>query len=744
MKKVINILLTFSLILAFACSESGNNDQAKDSGDKENSAVLVFTLGNVRIQKGDVWKQGQIDMQLNTGDVIETGARSRCNLVIGKDSYISIKENSKLSLDKLLLKEDGTEETGIELKIGKSVINPKKLLKDDKFNVKTPTAIAAVRGTKFVVETAPEKKVKISVVEGKVAFKKRVPAIEKAQDENVADDVVKKVNEKLEEESVTIEANQSAEIDNKEAEELNQVVEEVIEEVKVADSAASKSEGVTSSDDKIVASAAEDILDNKLNEIDKKIKEDVAIEVKKNVETVNKSDVKELDDFVNQNKDEIDKTVKKVQIEKEIIKEEDTAENTEVQEVEQETEPVKVLNPMKILVRSPVKRSRIFINGKYLGFGAVEYNLPPNKTAKIVIKTRGYEDYISEIDWEENKSQEIKPSLQKIELLNRLEWSTNFKNEVKGQIVPFRNNMYIVPSASGNIYAINEKGDVIWTKKLSGGIDSTPVIKGNSLYVISNDGTLYSINAASGKELFKRKLEGTLLFSAKPLIVSNYIYVGTSAGYLYKISSDNGKVNWEKDVNAGIYSTLSYDGKYLYFGTDTKYFFAVDAEDGDVEWMKELGSRVVSSQAVINGQTVVVATYKGSVFALDKEEGDIKWTTDLKSSVVTNPVVKGKRALYGANDGTLYLLNLDSGKVYWKKRLSGSLTNVPSLKGNDLFAATSRYVYKINYFSGKVDWSYRVNSNIKTNVTVKDNNVYVGSVNGDVYSIRIDLRNIVE
>lgn len=741
MKKFIVILISMVIIAGISCSNDENqaSDDSK-SNVKNNSAVMVFLIGNIRVKKGDIWKQGEMNMKLSPGDVIETGPRSKCNIVIGKDSYVSIKQNSKLSLDKLIINEDGTEETDVELKVGKGIINPKKLLKGDSFNVKTPTAIAAVRGTKFVVETAPNANAKVSVVEGKIAFKKRVPAVEAAEAEGTAPEVVEKVNQKIEEETVTLEANQTAEIDNKKAEELNDVVEEVIEEVETSKNAEAASDSAVTGNG--AASNGGDasgvkVLDERLSEIDENVSNTVEVKVS-TVENKDKEEVEELDNFVDENEEEIQKTVEKVQVEEKIIE----APASEAAVVEEK--PVeKKLQSTKLVVRSPVKNSKIYINGKYRGYGAVEYNLQPNTTAKVFIKTKGYKDFSTDAKWIENENITINPSLEKTDLLDRMAWTVNFKDEVKGQIVPYRSNMFIIPSAIGNIYAINDRGDIIWKKKLSGGIDSTPVLKGNNIYVVTNNGSFYSINAASGRQNFLVKIEGALLFGASPLLTKKDIFIGTTAGYLYRIDYD-GKIKLEKDINYGIYSTLAFDGKRLYFGTDSKKFVCVDADDGDFEWIADLDSRVIASKAVIYQGNVITATYKGELYSFNMRRGKLNWKKKLNSSVVVDPIVVGNRAVYAVNNGVVVLVDLNSGKTIWRKRLQGNISNTPQRLGNSLYVVTNRNVYKLNFYSGASEWNYRVSSNIKTNVTVAGNNILIGSVNGDVYSLRIDLRTIIK
>ena len=87
---------------------------------------------------------------LKENDIITTGIMSSCDIRIG-DSIIRIKEKSKVLISQLL-KNGNVENITLGLDIGKMLCKPKKLIKSESFLVKTPTAVAGVRGTQFSVE----------------------------------------------------------------------------------------------------------------------------------------------------------------------------------------------------------------------------------------------------------------------------------------------------------------------------------------------------------------------------------------------------------------------------------------------------------------------------------------------------------------------------------------------------------------------------------------------------------------
>ena len=120
--------------------------------DGEN-ATITFIQGTSEVQRGGqtTWAPAEIGMKLTQSDIIRTLAGSKVDLSIGTKGGFRLEENAQLSL--AVLEED---KTLLDLSVGKVFVTAEKLSKDAKFEVKTPTAVASIRGTAFLVEVAPE------------------------------------------------------------------------------------------------------------------------------------------------------------------------------------------------------------------------------------------------------------------------------------------------------------------------------------------------------------------------------------------------------------------------------------------------------------------------------------------------------------------------------------------------------------------------------------------------------------
>ena len=102
------------------------------------------------------WVPVENEMTFSEGDIIKTKADSWVLLNLngkGQTATVEIDENSQLLLSELIGdKEKGTQKTLLDLAIGEVLIKAQKLhTEESKFQVKTPTSIVGVRGTKFSV-----------------------------------------------------------------------------------------------------------------------------------------------------------------------------------------------------------------------------------------------------------------------------------------------------------------------------------------------------------------------------------------------------------------------------------------------------------------------------------------------------------------------------------------------------------------------------------------------------------------
>jgi len=125
----------------------------------ERAAEIMAFEGKVSVKraKDTKWDIAKKGMMLFQGDAIKTESGSWAFLNVdgtGETARVEISENSNLTISELVKNEaTGSQSTLLSLAIGEILIEAKKVHgPESSFEVKTPTSIVGVRGTKFGIK----------------------------------------------------------------------------------------------------------------------------------------------------------------------------------------------------------------------------------------------------------------------------------------------------------------------------------------------------------------------------------------------------------------------------------------------------------------------------------------------------------------------------------------------------------------------------------------------------------------
>jgi len=135
---------------------------AKKNGDIK--TVITSFVGNVTVNGKTVDSEG---LAVKSGDLIQTGEESFCELIINEQNILRISNNTRLVFN------ISDTESVLELKQGWLAGLTRKIFKNDRtFLVRTPTVVAAVRGTSFCTKVENPDSTYFCVCNGKIELKK--------------------------------------------------------------------------------------------------------------------------------------------------------------------------------------------------------------------------------------------------------------------------------------------------------------------------------------------------------------------------------------------------------------------------------------------------------------------------------------------------------------------------------------------------------------------------------------------
>ncbi|MDY7037964.1 MAG: FecR family protein [Thermodesulfobacteriota bacterium] len=136
------------------------------------NATLTDFDGEVSIQKPEeeIWLPVEKNIPLEKKDRLKTGAGSYAEILIDDGSLLTVGENSEVILSEISADFDRKRiEASLFLRIGRLFSNIARFVHPrSRFSVRTPTAVAGVRGTEFIVEITDAEETDVGVFDGKV------------------------------------------------------------------------------------------------------------------------------------------------------------------------------------------------------------------------------------------------------------------------------------------------------------------------------------------------------------------------------------------------------------------------------------------------------------------------------------------------------------------------------------------------------------------------------------------------
>ncbi|MBK5965117.1 outer membrane protein assembly factor BamB [Thiocystis minor] len=239
-----------------------------------------------------------------------------------------------------------------------------------------------------------------------------------------------------------------------------------------------------------------------------------------------------------------------------------------------------------------------------------------------------------------------------------------------------------------------------WRALLGSEVLSVPRFTGDGKLVVHTlDDTLYGLDAATGKELWRIAYPApvlTLRGSSTPTMTPSGIVVGLSGGKLIKLDPQDGTPLWEVIVSrpsgrselariADIDADPILIGNTLYVGSYNGDLAAVDATTGEVLWRRELSAH---AGLAAEGTGLFVTDSQDRIWAADLDSGAGRWKQEnLLYRQLTAPALVGNLLAVGDLEGYLHLLNQSDGRLVGRTRISkkGGITARPLVSGGRLY-----------------------------------------------------------
>jgi outer membrane protein assembly factor BamB len=274
---------------------------------------------------------------------------------------------------------------------------------------------------------------------------------------------------------------------------------------------------------------------------------------------------------------------------------------------------------------------------------------------------------------------------------------------------------------SGVLYAINAKtGKRAWKYQSKRCQAMSPAVDFHTVYATflnhppcnakgRHQGQLVALWAGSGKVRWRKTIGPS---ESSPLLRGNVVYVGDWDGDVSAYSATTGRRWWTFRARGQVKGGLAYAGGRVFFGAYDSHVYAVDAVTGKLVWKAKAQPRFgrtgtfYATPAVAYGRVYVGST-DGKMYSFGAASGKIRWSHSTGDYVYSSAAVWRRRVYFGSYDGTFYCLDAATGDLKWKFRANGQISGSPTiLAGRVYFATLKGRTYALNALTGHQLWTF--------------------------------------
>jgi outer membrane protein assembly factor BamB len=292
-------------------------------------------------------------------------------------------------------------------------------------------------------------------------------------------------------------------------------------------------------------------------------------------------------------------------------------------------------------------------------------------------------------------------------------WSTGFSLKGDGQTsiygggASYADGRVYITTGLGEVAALDAtNGSIVWKVKPAGPLRGSPTIAFNSIFVMTMDNQIYSLNAADGAALWNEAASSgqTGVFGvAAPAAGQGTIVAGFSTGELVAFRYENGRQLWSDalartslSTTVGVLTDIDADpiidrGRVFALGQGGR-MAAYELVTGQRIW--ELNLAGISTPAIA-GDWIFTLTDDGKLLCIQRATGKVRWLTQLarfeneekkKNPIFwTGPVLAGGRLWFANSNGQVYSAGVEDGAPVSFAELKNPVTLAPIVAGGTLY-----------------------------------------------------------
>ena len=259
------------------------------------------------------------------------------------------------------------------------------------------------------------------------------------------------------------------------------------------------------------------------------------------------------------------------------------------------------------------------------------------------------------------------------------------------------------------------------------GVLSEPLVTHGMVYTLARNGTLYALDAATGRQCWSYRAAATALLEdlvtlpdgtvahnyglteAPAVTFADGVVYGAIHNALFAVEAQTGKPLWSSNIDQTLAfnAPVSVDGRlylssyeerhHTYLQSHQGYVSAYNPNDGALIWRHTVGNWVLTPPMVVH-EVVYFGSYDNYLYALKAGDGSQLWRYDTGGQIFNQPVIAdgviyiaGRGKGVGGNSSTVpsVLLAISTaGKLVWSKEIA-NLVCVQEVQNGQIYASVS-------------------------------------------------------
>jgi outer membrane protein assembly factor BamB len=275
-------------------------------------------------------------------------------------------------------------------------------------------------------------------------------------------------------------------------------------------------------------------------------------------------------------------------------------------------------------------------------------------------------------------------------------------------------------------------------------LTAPPVVADGRVFVLDAQAHVFAFDARDGKPLWDKNLapvgpdtdffnvfglfgpdmsiDPSKGFGGGTAYDSGKLFVSTGFGSVFAIDAATGRQLWKADLEVPIVNAPVAIAGRVFVSSEDNHFVALAQSDGHVLWdhqgISESAGILTSTSAAVAGETVIVPYTSGELYALRIDNGTPEWNDMLtKSGNVTalselddiagRPVIDRDMVFAISHSGTMAAININTGDRVWSRDVGGIQT--PWAAGDFIYVLTTEgQVLCLQRKDGKVKWLHQL------------------------------------